>query len=202
MEEPPTSYRVICFDCGNVYTGITVADIVPTESFKVIHLSLHVKANERDTLVQYCKDHIDAFLSSDRPNVVVYENMWTPKGGYRNWALMRVQKQLRTHYEDLGAIVKTMLASQKWKLGGYNKKKKNDMKSRKDKSVEYCMELLADDEGLKTAFTSFQRQHDMSDSLLAARYLMDHPEKLEKQKRKRKSTSDMTEGGKTKVSRI
>lgn len=176
----PRSYRVLSFDCGNVHTGITVADIVPNETFKIVSLLLFVEnktgANTYDRdLIEFCKHNVDPFVVEVHTSnvLVVYENVWNPNGMYRNWNLIGLQKRLRKHYEnDVGVRVRSLLSSQKWKLGGSGKSS-----TRKHKSVEYCMELLEDvDDSIRNAFNSIQRQHDISDSVLAARYMMDHPQ--------------------------
>ena len=184
--------RIAVFDCGNSHTGMVVAYLVLGDhvSFNILLMDLLVKEgkkNMKNALKEYCVEHIDPLLNGNEDDfkpAVIYENIFNPRRGYPNWALNNIQKELRNHYESKGIFVRTLVSSQKWCLGGYAKK------DRKEKSIQFgykLLEMLDNGSTWVAKLDSFDRKHDITDALLAARYVMDKPEVVNTgKKRKRK----------------
>lgn len=162
--------RVVVFDCGNKHTGIVVADVVFQTSFELVYMNMYFSEDMKNTLIQYCKDNVDKYIEEASSTMVIYENVFSSRG-YPNWSLINIQKKVRKHYEDMNIMVRSLLPSQKWKIGG-------TLKNRKEKAVEYAEELLSDldtdIDWLEQFRNIAERRHDMADALLTARYIMDN----------------------------
>lgn len=181
--------RILVFDCGNKHTAIVVADVVCQTSFELIYMDLYVSDNMKGKLINFCKDNIDKYIDDTEKCLVIYENVFSSRG-YPNWTLISIQKMVRKHYEDMGVMVRTLLPSQKWKLGG-------TVKNRKEKAVEYAEELLNsldNDEWLTTFKNIENRRHDVADALLAARYVMDNDVRKKNKTLKKKSKESKGNG--------
>ena len=162
--------RIVSCDVGHHYTGVVVVDVRPGRTFEIVHLEACVDTSvDKEGLMAYLEKYIDPFVIEQK-TIVVLENVYM----YRNWTVQRINKKIRAHFQDMGVEYKYLLPSQK----SYG----TNISSGKKNSVAAATRLLTDIgvTHLVEKFESIERNHDIADALLMARYMYEHPEVLYK----------------------
>jgi hypothetical protein len=164
------SHRIVAFDLGNHVSGCAIADVVFGGSFDVVHMEAFENKSV-DEITRSIAHYID---DCKHKVVILYENTYM----FRNWALMRMQKTLKSIYSGKGVILKALLPSQKYDItSGINKK-------RKKSAVIAATGLLASmSDEIITKFRNLDRKHDVADALLMIKYVHEKPVCLEKKKK-------------------
>jgi hypothetical protein len=173
---PLTSYimdavRIIAVDGGNHCTGIAVVDVMGLESdmsFKVIGLFLLENKGKKvkEPITNYLEEHVKAFLTSDNPVLVVYEDIH-----YNNWRVKTVNRTVKQFFKEKGVRVRVLQPSQKTGVSA------KDDKKRKKEAEEAAATLLAEtNPNWLNVFREIEpRRYDVADALLMAHYLAKHP---------------------------
>ncbi len=158
--------RVLAIDLGNHYTGVAIVDMRPPSFFEIVHVECIVDTSKtKDNVLDRLEEVIDPLIKVPLRVVVVYEN--NVFGG-DNWDLMRLQKRVRKHYEEMGLFVKALLPSQKVSmLVGLNNRE------RKIRAVKMARRLLQEVGAFEQTFDQMERNHDVADALLMARYVFE-----------------------------
>ena len=167
-----TIHRIAAFDVGNKNTGVVVVDT--TTPLTILHMDCITAstANEMmENVMSAAKTIVEPLLTGHDHPFIVYENIYTPKGGYRNFTVIGINKAIRKHFEGEGYKVKSLLASQKLSMipGTRNRQRK--------KAAQEAVTNMLEGDTL-TEFQSHERCHDIADAFLMVAYLVKNPKKL------------------------
>jgi hypothetical protein len=166
--------RVAAVDCGNINSGIIVADIKGNELTRIVLMDLHVNETKNEgALLAHLEAHVIPLLLESPNSVFVYENLFTSRL-QNNWKLLRIQKAMRTalktKYKQIE--IKCLMPSQKYKVGGATKEKGGKTIDRKNLSYNHARQFIETHAPTwLTKFDSYERAHDVSDALLSILYI-------------------------------
>lgn len=168
--------RIVSFDVGLQNTGCVIVDTNSKNNiFEIVSLDLvsspdNMHCDLFDYIKAYVEPMIDPLLQTAKTQVlIIYENVHTRKL-YPNWKLIRLQKDIRSYFSNRNIRIKAIQPSQKAKIGGQETR---DRKTRKQCSVKEAQKLISECGcfDILDKFNAYNRNHDIADALLAARYM-------------------------------